>query len=86
MIKFTAKNVRGQDVVGLGLSRANCERLLAGEPILVPLDELVPGATIEVLVFAGETEQAMYDHFQRAGRLGPHVKKFTMHPDDPHAR
>lgn len=70
MIKFSAQHPNGRLIFGLGLSRANCERLLAGKPIVVDLEQL--GGKGEVFIMAGETELTMAD--QLAQFLGPDTK------------
>jgi hypothetical protein len=89
MIKFAAtKMVGGREipVVGLGLSRENCRRLLLGQPICVSLDELVPSLEAEVILFAGETEEAMAKEFRDKGLIKPGTRTIGMHPDDPHGK
>lgn len=61
MIKFTAS---GKDVilVGLGLTPENITRMQAGQPIRVRLKELGftgPIAAMQIMIFTGESEQAM---------------------------
>ena len=67
MIKALA--TRGKrKIVMLGLSRRNCELLLAGKPIHIHLSELgVTGP--EVVLCAGETEEAIVEEFQALGML-----------------
>lgn len=86
MIKFSGTNERNIPVIGLGLSRANCQKLLSGHPIRISLDEIVPSLDAEIVLFAGETESAMYDQFKSAGAIGPDTKVHKMHPDDPHSK
>jgi hypothetical protein len=60
MIKFVADTEGGGRLIGLGLSRGNCERLLAHKPISIDLrkDLQLPwkGA---ILLLADETEKAL---------------------------
>jgi hypothetical protein len=49
MIKF-----RADSLTGLGLSRGNIDRLVAGQPIQVNGKEI--GLTDDILIFFGETE------------------------------
>ena len=69
MIKFTARRYDGVTVVGLGLSRANCERLLDDQPIPIDLRDLgltgTDAGSVELLIFAGESESAMADRMRR---------------------
>lgn len=85
MIKFAGTSKRGTPLIGFGLSRANCEKLLAGQPIRISVDEMNPDLDIEVIIFAGETEAAMHADFKKHGLIGPGTKVRGMHPDDPHA-
>ena len=60
MIKFSATNTEtGQPVLGIGLSRANCEKLLAGQPILFNTSGMAGLPALEVFILGGETEEAM---------------------------
>lgn len=86
MIKFAGTSKRGTPLIGFGLSRANCERLLAGQPIRISVDEMNPNLDIEVIIFAGETEAAIEADFRKHGLIGPGTKYHKMHPDDPHAK
>jgi hypothetical protein len=81
MIKFRGED-NGKPLVGIGLSRKNCERLLAGDPIKFNLREVGLPLDIEVLVFAGETEQSMYEQFKARGLVDPentHILKAPEH-------
>lgn len=57
MIKATGTNERGQKILILGLSRANCSRLLAGMPI--KFNALPYGIDAEILICAGADEKAL---------------------------
>lgn len=59
-------------MLGLGLSRGNCEKLLAGKPIFIDLKVMMMriennpdlnDATI--LIFGGETEEAMQNELRK---------------------
>lgn len=51
MLKFGGKTEDGKYVIGIGLCRENCERLLAGEPIAYPLTQHgVDSDTVEAMV------------------------------------
>ena len=67
MIKALA--TRGKrKLVLLGLSRLNCERLLAGKPIHIHLSELgVTGP--EVIICAGETEETIIKELEAVGMI-----------------
>jgi len=75
VIKFTVRRRDGVTVVGLGLSRANCERLLLDQPVPVNLRDLnltgEDAGAVELLIFAGETEAAMADRMRRLHLIGP---------------
>jgi hypothetical protein len=57
MIKARGTNERGQNVLVLGLTRANCSRLLAGMPI--KFDANPYGIDAEILICAGADEKAL---------------------------
>ena len=58
MIKFTAGIDENRKMIGLGLSHKNLEKLKEGKPIQI--DGKVLGfPDIEILLFAGETEEIM---------------------------
>ena len=63
MIKFTGER-DGKHLVGFGLSEGNLKKLREGKPILVDLSEMIPGCKMEVLIFYGATEQAMYQEIK----------------------
>lgn len=49
--------VNGRRLIGFGLSRENCIRLLAGQPITFNLGEIDPAlADCDVWILGGETE------------------------------
>lgn len=75
MIKFLGER-DGRPMLGLGLSRGNCERLLDGKPIFIDLSVMLfecadktnmNNATI--LIFGGETEEQMQRDL--TGLVGP---------------
>ena len=70
MVKFTGEK-NGKQVVGLGLSEGNLGKLREGKPILVDLSEMIPGSTMEILIFYGATERAMYEELKPALRNVP---------------
>ncbi len=61
MVKFTVAGKNGKVLVGLGLSRANVERLQGGQPIIVRFGDLgLPGlGAVEIAIFAGEDEASI---------------------------
>lgn len=74
MIKFKAYNAKGEDICGIGLSRANCEKLLEGHPIGLRPDSMELPWPGEIILIAGETEEAIATAFKRAGLLGPETE------------
>jgi hypothetical protein len=80
VIKFVgAKPGDGRTVVGLGLSAENLRRLQQDKPIVVELRELgFAGPPHLVLIFAGDTEEAMTERLRELGAIGPDTK---MHVD-----
>lgn len=63
-------------MIGLGLSRLNCQKLLEGKPIFIDLKVMMFDAAerhdlneATVLLFAGETEAAMQAELSKF--LGP---------------
>jgi hypothetical protein len=59
MLKTFTQGQDGPILIGLGLSRANIERMMSGQPVRVLLKELgVPG-DIRIGIFFGETEADM---------------------------
>lgn len=78
MIKFIGHcKDSGNPVVGIGLSRINCDRLLAGEPILLTPESL--GLPLEIYIFGGETENSMYEELEKKG-LTPDPADITIDP------
>jgi hypothetical protein len=55
------------NVIVLGLSRVNCERLMAGMPISLDATEL--GFNGRIVIFFGETEQAMAAELTKQGLI-----------------
>jgi hypothetical protein len=67
MIKATGGSKDGVPLLILGLSRANTEKLLAGQPIHVRTDHVDPRVpAMHVILMGGETEEAI------AAELGQH--------------
>lgn len=72
MIKFCAETDKGP-LIGLGLSKQNLAQLYKGRPIHLPLDQFgIPGKSI--LLFSGETEEAMMKELIDAGLVRPDTK------------
>ena len=80
MIKFLAER-DGRPMIGLGLSRGNCERLLANKPIFIDLKvmamDLNPPPNFNeatILIFGGEDEDAMVGQLQQITGQNPPQK------------
>lgn len=65
MIKAIGKNIKtGHPVMVIGLSRGNCNKLLADQPILFNVASIgLP--PMEVLIMGGETEDTMREELDR---------------------
>ena len=76
MIKFLAER-GGRPMIGLGLSRENCRKLLDGKPIFIDLkvmmmdvQELPNLNEATILIFGGKDEHAMQADLKRyTGKL-----------------
>jgi hypothetical protein len=68
MIKFSAKSESGgKDLIGIGLSEANIQRLKGGSPIIFEGTEVgLPGHSF--LIYVGPTEKEMY-HDLKSGQI-----------------
>lgn len=71
MIKFVATK-EGRPMLGLGLSRGNCERLLEGKPIFIDLKVLLMRSECPpdmndatILIFGGEDEESMQSELRQ---------------------
>ncbi len=80
MIKFVALK-EDRPMIGFGLSRGNCEKLIEGKPIFIDLkvmmaqcDEKYDFNDATVLIFGGDNEQQMVDDFKRNGFDFPSIK------------
>ncbi len=72
MIKFLGTS-DGRPMIGLGLSRGNCRKLLEGKPIFIDLKVMMmdmnPPPNLNdatILIFGGETEDEMQATLGRA--------------------
>ena len=74
MIKFTLRQRDGRVLLGLGLSRANAERLLAGQPIPVETTDLGIGWDGTILLLGGQTEAAMARELRALGLIDAHTE------------
>lgn len=62
-------------LIGLGLSRGNIDRLIAGDPILVKAGEMDPSlGDLQITIFFGETEAAMEQMLRDEGMVDAHTK------------
>lgn len=67
LVGFTKAN--GRLLFMLGLSRGNVDRLVEGKPMwLTPESHELP-AGIEIMLFFGETEDAMKEELQRVANV-----------------
>lgn len=82
VVKFVAKNAKnGKRLLGFGLSRENCARLLLGQPIPVDLAEMgVEG--LEMVIFAGETEAALEAELRQHGLIDDATHVHHAFPDE----
>jgi hypothetical protein len=74
MIKFVFEGKDGRIHLGLGISRENVNRLIAGKPILVKLPEMREGLSIDgnIMIHFGETERELQKEV--AEFIGPETK------------
>jgi hypothetical protein len=70
MIRASADSGR---IILLGLSRANVEKLIAGNPVYVTGESLGAPNITSISVFFGETEADMEKLMLEAGYIGPHT-------------
>ena len=68
MIKFAGSDTQtGRPVLGIGLSRENCDRLLEGQPILFDTANMTDFPDFTVCIIAGETDESMAASLVDAG-------------------
>lgn len=67
MIKFTGTQ-DGKPLLGLGLSRGNCDKLLAGQPIVIHCEQ-IGLAPLTIFLMGGETEESMAGELLSTGAL-----------------
>jgi hypothetical protein len=74
VIKFVFEDKDGRNHLGLGISRENVNRLIAGQPIRVRLPEMREGLSIDgaVMIYFGETERELQQAV--AEFVGPETK------------
>lgn len=77
MVKFTASTEAGVPVIGLGLSRANCDLLLEGRPIAINAADLGLAA-LEIIIFAGLDETTLRQQLEKMGAI---TERTVVHED-----
>jgi hypothetical protein len=76
MIKATMQTNEGKNIVLLGLSKENLERLKEGKPIHINGSEL--GIANDILIMYGETEAHIYKELQPM--IGENTRVAPMKP------
>lgn len=86
MIKAAGTNLeKGCHMILIGLSRGNCEKLLAEEPIQFNLESMgLP--PMDILIMGGETEEAMYKELKGYGLLDNAKINEDVTLKDPHLK
>jgi hypothetical protein len=69
MVKFAGTNESKGPVLGIGLSRQNCERLLEGDVITLTTDSMAGLPALELLLFAGETDDEIASVLTHGGAI-----------------
>ena len=86
MIKFAGNDTQtGRPVLGIGLSRDNCDRLLEGQPILFDTANMTGFPDLTVCIIAGETEESMAASMVDAGCIRQEQILEDKSLGDPHA-
>ena len=86
MVKFSATNETGGPVLGIGLSRENCDRLLEGNPITFTTDSMAGLPALELLLFAGATDDEMAAIMLGIGAVTPEQVHEDKALADPYVR
>lgn len=73
MIKFRATG-NGRELIGFGLTKKNVEKLKAGRPVVVRLRDLGIPHDIDITLFYGEDERALYTLLDEAGFISSDTK------------
>lgn len=73
MIKFVVTG-DGKIVIGLGIVAKNVEYLKKGHPIPVKLSEMGFESNMEILLFYGEDETALFKMLEGAGLITDNTK------------
>lgn len=84
MIKaYAEETVTGRQLLLIGLSKANVERMQAGDPIYVTLDDVAEAAPqlmgMDLTIVFGEDEYAITQNFIQAGALRPDDVRLANH-------
>jgi hypothetical protein len=72
VIKFCGNNNEtGHPVLGIGLTRDECEKLLQGQPILFGTESMPGLLHMEVFIMGGEDETVMARNMLTHGAIAP---------------
>ena len=85
MIKFAGNDTQtGRPVLGIGLSRENCDRLLEGQPILFDTANMTGFPDLTVCIIAGENELFIAASLVQAGCIRQEQISEDKSLGDPH--
>lgn len=73
MIKFRSSD-KHRELVGLGITEDNLREMKKGYPVLVKFRDLEMDTNIEVCIFYGENEKALFKVLKDAGLIGGDTK------------
>ncbi len=82
LAQATAKDGSGDRILIVGLSMGNVKRLLADDPIIIRRGAhgpVVPEGW-EILIFVGETEQAIAERLRQLGAIDADTVDYTTDP------
>lgn len=86
MIKFSGTNPEtGHPLLGIGLSKENCDRLLEGQPIMFPAANMAGLPAIDVFIMGGTDESTMLSDMLKAGVVTMSQVHGNPSLDDPHS-
>ena|SRR5260370_963673 len=81
MLKFSGNNRQtGKPVLGIGLTRENCEDLLLGNPIKIDLGDGDRLPVLSLVIFAGETDEDMTKAMLDGDAIRPEQVKYMASP------
>lgn len=86
MLKFTGNNTASRPVLGIGLTRENCDRLLGGQPIVLTTENMLGLPPLDVCLFAGETDEAMANAMVGMGAVTAEQIREDRSLANPHVR